>query len=218
MPFHKPRAYVLAMPPATECKRRGLHDAFGEAPAEAFWGAWHQDLLPPLFEAEEYEVRLAYGPRTGMEYFRPFVQRPGQLCFIPARNLPARWARMVEVGLAATDKVIVAASDVPNLSPTFLADIMTKLDAVDVVICRERGDRFWCIGQRKWVPALWEYDFAEQPPLPGFADRARELGLSVEVTDDAQDLDGPDAVGALRTRLDAARFPHTLAAMTDMGL
>ncbi len=218
MPFHPPRAYVLAMPPATECKRRGLSDTFGPEPAEAFWAAWHRDLLPPLFADGEADVRLAYGPRSAMAYYRPFVQRPGQLCFIPARNLPARWARMVEVGLAATDKVIVAASDVPDLSPQFLDDVFTKLDSVDVVIGRERGERFWCIGQRTWNPALWEYDFAEQPPMPGFAAHAEQLGMSVEVAYDSEDVDGPDAVRALPARLDAARFPNTLAAMAALGV
>ena len=218
MPFHQPRVYILAMPPAKECERRGLTDAFGERAAEGLWNAWHRDLLPPLFAESDLDVRLAYGPRSGMPTFRPYVQRPGQLCFIPARNLPARWARMVEVGLAATDKVIVAASDVPDLSMDLLHDCMAKLETVDVVIGQERESRFWCIGQRTWVPALWEYDFAEQPPLPGFADRARDLGLSVEIAYPSEDVNDADAVRALPARLDPARFPHTCAALAEMGV
>lgn len=218
MPFHQPRAYILAMPPATECRRRGLDAAFGPERAEAFWGAWHQDLLPPLFADRDDDIRLAYGPRSAMAYYRPFVQRPGQLCFIPARNLAARWGRMVQTGLAATDKVIVAASDVPDLSPTLLTDLFAKLDDLDLVICRSQDDRFWCVAQRTWAPAVWEFDFSEQPPLPGLADHATQLGLRVQVTDSTEDIHGPEVVRTLRARLDAARFPKTLAALEAMGL
>lgn len=218
MPFHKPRAYILAMPPKTECERRGLSEAFGADAAEAFWQAWHRDVLPPLFAEDRFDVRLAYGPRGALEYFRPLTRRPGQLCFMPARDLAARWARMVEIGLAATDKVIVAASDVPVLSHDLLREVFDQLEATDVVIRRERETRFWCIGQRRWVPALWNYDFAEQEPLPGFAEHAERLGLSVAVSDSAADLDSPDAVRAFAGSLDSARFPNVGAALPGLGL
>lgn len=218
MPFHKDRAYVLAMPPAKECERRGLAEAFGADAAQAFWRAWHEDLLPPLFTDEAVDVRLAYGPRTAMGYYRPFVQRPGQLCFVPARNLAARWGRMIEIGLAATNKVIVAASDVPELSLDLLHEVLRKLDDVDLVIGRADDSRFWYLGQRTWEPRLWEYDFGDGPPLPGFADYAKELGLSVAIEGNAEDVNGPDVVRGLRARLDADRFPKTLAALDALGL
>ena len=96
--------------------------------------------------------------------------------------------------------------------------MLAKLDDVDVVIAQEREDRFWCIGQRRWVPDLWAYDFENHAPLPGFADRPQELGMSVHVGYATADVDTPDAVRALPDRLDAARFPRTHAALASMDL
>ena len=218
MPFHRDRAYILAMPPAKEAQRRGLDEAFGAEAAERLWTAWHQDVLPPLFTDSEYDVRLAYGPRTALAYYRPFVQRPGQLCFVPAKNLAARWGRMVDLGLAATGKVIVAASDVPDLNPDLLQAIFRRLDDVDLVIGRKTEDRFWFLAQRTWAPQLWEYSFENGAPLPGFQAHAEGLGLSVALTEPAGEVDGPEAVQHLRARLDAERFPKTCAALAALGL
>lgn len=218
MPFHKPRIYVLAMPPATEAKRRGLDAAFGESQAERFWTAWHRDLLPPLFAADDLDVRLAFGPQKALPYYKDLVRTPGQLCFFRAKDLPQRWMRMLEVGISAADKTIVVTSDVPALSVDLLRDVLADLDRHDMVVGQERDERFWLVGLAKWNPHLFEHDFDSGPPLAGFTQHAESLGFRVKVDYSHQDLNSPDDVRALPAAVDAERFPQTLAALKEIGI
>ncbi|HEY0555241.1 MAG TPA: TIGR04282 family arsenosugar biosynthesis glycosyltransferase [Thermoanaerobaculia bacterium] len=218
---HPSRRLLLFTKPAREgrVKTRLIGDLTA-AQAAALHAAFLADLLDRL-EGGDFELRLAWALDEGEAVPQgavPGVRQEGS-------ELGERLYRALSTAAAEAGAFAVAAlgSDHPTLPVALVERAFERVEGgADVVLGPAEDGGYYLIALRAGAvaPRLFaEIAWSTKLVLPATLVRCRELGLTVELLPMAADVDTPDDLRRLASRMEADDLgcPRTRALLASLG-
>lgn len=174
--------------------------------------------------AGNFETSLVFAPETAAGWFRREFPRPEHQVAQQGEGLGARLAHFVRTVFAEgeTASLVVIGSDQPLVPLARLEEAHARLAAgADLVLGPDRGGGYYLVGLRAPCDELFTaVPMSAAGMCAATAVLARARGLAVELLSEDDDVDTPDDLARLRTRL-AHTNPefvrHTRAALGELS-
>jgi rSAM/selenodomain-associated transferase 1 len=193
--------YIAAKAPrAGEAKTR-LGQAIGHEQAVALYRAFLQDIAARFTDAP-FPIGWYVTPPDAWSELAALVGRGGS-ALVLAQG-PGDWSerqRALFAGAAARgeDRVILVASDAPQITVDVVVAAFAALDEHDLVVGPGYDGGYYLIGMRGWHDVLCGIRMSTHTVLEDILARARSLGIAVAQVAPMFDVDEIQDLGALRT-------------------
>ena len=215
------RRLLLFTKPAREgrVKTRLIGDLTA-AEAAALHAAFLEDLLDRLRGEGDFELRLAWALEPGEAI--PAGPLPG--IRQEGRDLGERLYRALSEAAAEGGAVMALGSDHPTLPMELVHRAFEEVESgADVVLgpAEDGGYYLIALSLKAVQPRLFEgIAWSTDQVLPATLDRCHELGLAVELLPEGSDVDTPEDLRRLASRMtdDDLGCPRTRSLLASMGL
>jgi rSAM/selenodomain-associated transferase 1 len=204
---------VIGMEAAAELYRAFLRDLAATFDCNSGDRAWD---LAWTHSPPEVDFRAELRAMTGRE-------APAVTVFVP-QNGPdwgARQANLLRWGFQRRyERVVLMASDSPQLARGHIEDAFRQLERHDVVLGRVRDGGYYLVGMVGYHDVLTGVPMSTTSAADGVVQAAANQGLTVGETEPAFDIDeAPDLALLVDVlRRDPARCPETRRALVRLGL
>ena len=200
------RLYIAAKAPRPGLVKTRLAGAIGDDSAAALYAAFLDDLAGRFPNA----VWFVTPPEDWVGWPHPTLAQP-----------EGDWTerqRALFRGASARGetRVVLIASDSPQLPATRIAEAFRLLDAHDVVLGSVPDGGYYLIGMRGWHDVLAGVTMSTANVLTEIFARAAEHGVSVASLEPAYDVDELADLSLLEA--DSAHMPATRAALAALEL
>jgi rSAM/selenodomain-associated transferase 2/rSAM/selenodomain-associated transferase 1 len=138
-----------------------------------------------------YRTVICFDPPTAGDAIGSWLGTEG-LSFAPQSEgeLGSRMEKAVEEALRTARKVVVVGTDAPDVTRGVAEEAFGKLDGADLVLGPATDGGYYLIGMKGLIPGLFEgIPWSTPEVLEATLDRARALGLRVELLSPLQDVD-----------------------------
>ena len=209
-------ADILALfakaPVAGEVKTRLVPHLTPEAAA----GLYRAMLLDIAFAHAEsppaagVELVLWYSPPEARKWFETELPRGYRLLPQRGPDLAARMRQLFRTHAEeGARRVVLRGTDSPTLPEARVSDAFLGLEQAELVLCPDRDGGYNLIGLRRPHDGLFELEMSTSSVLEATLERARSLGLSVELLPAHYDVDTPDDLSLLARDAAPSRAPRT---------
>jgi rSAM/selenodomain-associated transferase 1 len=198
-----------------------LAEALGKDVAATLYRAFLRDTIDACAQVSS-DAMISHANETAsaarfFEQFAPGMKRFAQ----PDTDFGARLASAMNAGFAAGHRrVALIGSDIPHISPVWIADAFARLDQADVVLGPTIDGGYYLIAANQPTPALFEeIDWSSGREFAQTVDRAAALGLIVELVQTTFDIDEGRDLDALRVLIaehGPSISPTTAAALSHV--
>jgi uncharacterized protein len=215
--------YVIAKAPRPGFAKTRLGRTIGHEPAIALYRAFLCDLAA-RFSGSGYEPGWYVTPAGALPELRPLIGHPERVLFQGEGDLTERQRELFRVaGERGEDRVVLVASDSPQLPVETVERAFRSLDRADLVLGPTYDGGYYLIGLRDPLAALacgvlGGVPMSTGTELEGLTSEARLRGLCVERLDPIFDVDVEEDLQHLRRVAERPDLPATRAALESLDL
>lgn len=215
--------YVIAKAPRPGFAKTRLGRTIGHERAVALYRAFLRDLAA-RFSGSRFQPGWYVTPHDAAPELRPLVGAEGRMLFQGEGDLTERQRELFRVaGGRGEERVVLVASDSPQLTVETVERAFRSLDYADLVVGPTYDGGYYLIGLRHPLAALDRGVLGGVPmstgtELEGLISGARLRGLRVERLEPVFDVDVEEDLGHLRNIMDRPDLPATRAALESLGL
>jgi rSAM/selenodomain-associated transferase 1 len=212
---------IMAREPRPGFVKTRLAETLGNDVAASLYRAFLRDTIDACAQVSS-NTMLSYADETAdasrfFEEFAPRLPRSAQ----PDTDFGTRLAAAMEAGFAAGyRRVALIGSDIPHISPGWIANAFAQLERADVVLGPTIDGGYYLIAAKQPAPALFEaIDWSSGREFAQTVDRAAALGLTVEfgkTTFDVDEFRDVEALQALIAERGPSTCPATAAALSHV--
>ena len=176
------------------------------------------DILDQHRDAAGLDLALWYTPAEACAWFEARAPR-GYALHVQqgtalAPRMSALFRRHAEQGYT---RIVLRGTDSPSLPAARFAESFTALEHADLVLCPDRDGGYNLIGLRGPADALFELEMSTSNVLQWTVDRARAMGMRVELLAPHHDVDTAADLKLLADELCERGTPRTRAWLSRAG-
>jgi hypothetical protein len=214
---------VFAKAPEAGSVKTRLCPPLSPHEAAALAEAFLRDVLALAQSLADCALMLCYTPRGTRNRMRRLAPSRWRLRLQRGADLGERLGHvMADLLTDPRARVVVLGSDSPQLPSATLSAAYASLARHDLVLGPAEDGGYYLIGLRRWTRGLFDgVRWSTDRALADTLERARTLGLSCELLEQAYDVDDIASLRRLLADLDclpADRLPHTRAAVAALRL
>ena len=184
--------------------------------AAALYEAMLRDILSQDPVGTEVARALWFTPEAARDWFVRAAHPGWRLYPQQGPDLAARMRQLFRTHAAeGGDRIVLRGTDSPTLPSETVAGAFDALDRAHVVLCPDRDGGYNLIGLREPCDALFELEMSTDTVLDQTVERARGLGLRVELLPDHHDVDTAADLGRLQPDARTPRTARWLASLRD---
>jgi len=200
------RLYIAAKAPRPGLVKTRLASAIGDEAAAGLYAAFLDDLAERFPDA----VWFVTPPEDWVGWPHPTLAQPR------GDWTERQQALFRDARARGETRVVLIASDSPQLPTATVAEAFALLDSHDVVLGAVRDGGYYLIGMRGWHDVLAGVTMSTSSVLAEIVARAGERAVSVAMVEPAYDVDELADLALLET--DPADMPATRAALAELEL
>ncbi len=199
--------YIAAKAPRAGLAKTRLGAGLGHNQAIALYRAFLSDLATGFARHDmPFMVGWYITPEDAWDDLAPLVNTEGQMPRVLAQgagNWTERQRRLFR-GAAARgeERVILVASDSPQLSAPVVAEAFERLDTHDVVLGPTSDGGYYLIGMRGWHDILGSIPMSTNTVLDDILARATAMNVSIGLVETLFDIDEVADLDQLRLLVD----------------
>lgn len=176
------------------------------------------DILDQHRDTPGVDLALWYTPAASRAWFEAHVPRGYALHAQEGQGLAPRMSalflRHAEQGYT---RIVLRGTDSPSLPAARFTECFAALEEADLVLCPDRDGGYNLIGLRGPADALFEVEMSTSNVMQWTVDRARTLGMRVELLAPHHDVDTAADLKLLANELCERRTPRTRAWLARAG-
>lgn len=214
--------YIAAKAPRIGFAKTRLGQAIGHEAAVTLYRAFLQDLAVRFANAP-FAVEWFVTPLDAWEDLAPLIsqgqQKPNVLIQCDGDWNERQRDLFQRATAKSVERIILIASDSPQITVEVVADAFRQLDRHDLVLGPVFDGGYYLIGMKGWHDVLCGVPMSTRTVLHDLTARACTLGLSVTQVEATFDIDVATDLEHLRRLLKTRDdMPATRASMTKLGL
>ena len=191
------RLVIMAKAPRAGLVKTRLIPALGaQGAADLAWAMLQRTLRTAQASLGQaiHSVKLCASPALSDPAWQGYCTPAGMdWCEQGTGDLGQRMARVVQVGLAAGEAVLLIGTDVPDLTPALLQDAACALQTHDVSLLPTHDGGYALLGLRCFVPAIfvdmpWSTSAVCALTLQRLTSLTVHIGPTLHDVDEAADL------------------------------
>lgn len=217
----KDTLYIAAKAPRAQITKTRLGRAIGHESAVALYKAFLADLAARFADAP-FALGWYVTPADAWEDIAPLVSRRGRVPRVSIQgegDWTERQRQLFREAASGEERVVLIASDSPQLTVGVVEEAFRDLDRHDLVFGPTYDGGYYLIGMRGFHDVLSGIPMSTGTVLDDITRRAEQIGLSVGRVETTFDIDEVDDLEHLRqlaaTRADLAA---TRTALEALGL
>lgn len=214
--------YIAAKAPVEGSAKTRLGAAIGQGPAVALYRAFLRDLAARFAEAP-FSVSWYVTPAGAWSEIAPLLGANGRGARV-LTQLDGTWTERQrrlfrDAAARGEERVVLIASDSPQLRLEVVEDAFAKLERNDVVLGPVVDGGYYLIGMRGWWDVLEGVAMSTETVRDEIVARARDQGLSVAQVEGTFDVDELEDLAVLeRVARERDDLRATRAALQTLGL
>ena len=212
----KDTLYIAAKAPRAQITKTRLGRAIGHDSAVALYKAFLSDLAARFADAP-FALGWYVTPADAWEDIAPLVSRSGRVSIQGEGDWTERQRQLFREAAGGEERVVLIASDSPQLTVGVVEEAFHKLDRHDLVFGPTYDGGYYLIGMRGFHDVLSGIPMSTGTVLDDITSRAQQSGLSVGWVETTFDIDEIEDLGHLRrvaaTRADLAATRKALEAL-----
>jgi uncharacterized protein len=170
------------------------------------------DILDQHRDAPGIDLALWYAPAASRAWFEAHAPRAYALYAQQGATLAARMSELFRRHAAeGYTRIVLRGTDSPSLPEARFAESFDALEQADLVLCPDRDGGYNLIGLRRPADALFEVEMSTGSVLEWTVQRARSLGMRMELLAPHHDVDTAADLKLLAKELCERRTPRTRA-------
>jgi rSAM/selenodomain-associated transferase 1 len=206
----RPVLALFARAPVAGSVKTRLSPPLTPGQAADLYEAMLLDILDQHAGARGWELALWYTPESARGWFEAHAPANYRLLAQEGDGLGPRMAAVFRAhAREGADRIVLRGTDSPTLPRARVEAAFASLARVDLVLCPDRDGGYNLIGLRGPCDALFEIPLGTSQVLTTTLERARSLGLRVELLPEHYDVDTGADVERLRADVDARETPRT---------
>ena len=178
--------YIAAKAPRPGEVKTRLAAAIGDAAATGLYGAFLRDLAIRFPHAAWFVTPAAAWRRETRSYIAPAARVLGQ----PRGSWTERQRALFrEAAMRGEERVVLIASDSPQIREEVVAEAFARLERDDLVLGPVLDGGYYLIGMRGWHDVLAGLRMSTGVVLSELVQKARRQGLTVSLLEPTYDVD-----------------------------
>ncbi len=208
------RLYFAAKAPIAGQVKTRLGATIGMEAAATLYGAFIRDLTA-RFASAPFEVAWHVAPGS-WPHLEPLVDRADKVRSQRGSDWAARQANLFrDCHAAGEGRIVLAATDSPQLERSRVEEAFAALQAHDVVLGPTRDGGYYLVGMRCFNDIFAGASMSTASALEGVLARAREKRLSISLLEPEFDVDAEQDLGLLEREVNRRQdLGCTAAALT----